>query len=162
MESKSGSPDPAPAAAVSRQGDGSGRPAIGLAGRDSLQRALIGFLLAAALFLVEAGFGEITLANNLTCIERLRGIRLPPASSEACVSEFELYLAESFSSGILGVLRAEPPRALAWIVMALLYGLAGAGFAQLQLRQAVIGFFIAHAVLVMILVAVNYLSQFIV
>jgi hypothetical protein len=131
-------------------------------GRDGLQRALIGFLLAGALFLVEAGYGEITLANNLTCIEGLRGIRLAPDPTEACVSELRLYLAESLSTGIVGIPRAEPPRAVAWTIMALFYGLAGAGFAQLKPPLAVIGFLVAHAALLMCLVAVNYISQFIV
>lgn len=156
---KAEAPDPA-RSGQPRQGTPA-RPAIGLTGRDSLQRALIGFLLGAALFLVEAGYGEITLANNQTCVERLRGVRLAPDPTEFCVSEFGLHLAESFSSGIVGIPRSEPPRAVAWTVMALFYGLAGAGFAQLRLPQAVIGFLVAHAALLMCLVAINYISQFI-
>jgi len=131
-------------------------------GRDSLQRALIGFLLAAALFLVEAGWGEISLAKNQSCIETLRGIRLAPDPHEVCGSEFELQLAESFSTGLVGVFRPEASNAVAWVVMGMLYGLAGAGFAQLKPRHAVAGYLVAHAVLVMGLVAANYLSQFIV
>ena len=131
-------------------------------GRDSLQRALIGFLLAAALFLVEAGWGEIFLATNQTCVATLRGIRLAPDPSEACGSEFQIHLAASLSTGLVGLFRPEAPSAVAWIVMGLLYGLAGAGFAQLKPRPAVAGYMVAHAVLVMGLVAANYLSQFIV
>jgi len=131
-------------------------------GRDSLQRALIGFLLAAALFLVEAGWGEIFLATNQSCVATLRGIRLAPDPSEACGSEFQLHLAASFSTGLVGLFRPEAPSAVAWIVMGLLYGLAGAGFAQLKPRHAVAGYLIAHSVLVMGMVAANYLSQFIV
>ena len=131
-------------------------------GRDSLQRALIGFLLAAALFLVGAGWGEISLANNQSCVATLRGIRLAPDPYEACASEFQLYLAESFSTGLVGVLQPEAPSAVGWIVMAGLYGLAGAGFAQLTPRHGVAGYLVAHAVLLMGLVAANYLSQFIV
>jgi hypothetical protein len=135
------------------------RPAIG---GDSLQRALIGFLLAAALALVEAGYGEIVLADNQACLQRLRGIRLAPPPTVACASEFTLNLAESLSGGVLGVLSEGAPRAVGWILSAALYGLAGAGFAQLKPRQAAIGFLIVHAALVMVFVAVNYLSQFIV
>jgi len=131
-------------------------------GRDSLQRALIGFLLAAALFLVEAGWGEIFLATNQSCVATLRGIRLAPDPFEACGSEFQLHLAASFSTGLIGLLEPEAPSAVAWIVMGMLYGLAGAGFAQLKPRNAVAGYLVAHAVLVMGLVAANYLSQFIV
>jgi len=131
-------------------------------GRDSLQRALIGFLLAAALFLVEAGWGEISLATNQSCVATLRGIRLPPDPSRACGSEFQLHLAASFSTGLVGLFRPDAPSAVAWIVMAMLYGLAGAGFAQLRPRHAIAGYLVAHAVLVMGLVAANYLSQFIV
>ena len=131
-------------------------------GRDSLQRALIGFLLAAALFLVEAGWGEIFLATNQSCVATLRGIRLAPDPSEACGSEFQIHLAASFSTGLVGLFRAEAPSAVAWIAMGMLYGLAGAGFAQLKPRQAVVGYLVSHAVLVMGLVAANYLSQFIV
>ena len=131
-------------------------------GRDSLQRALIGFLLAAALFLVEAGWGEITLATSQSCMATLRGIRLAPDPSEVCGSEIRLHLAASFSTGLVGVFRPEAPSAVAWIVMGMLYGLAGAGFAQLKPRHAVAGYLVAHAILVMGLVAANYLSQFIV
>jgi hypothetical protein len=131
-------------------------------GRDSLQRALIGFLLAAALFLVEAGWGEIFLSTNQSCVATLRGIRLAPDPSEACGSEFQLYLAASFSTGLVGLFRPEAPSGVAWIVMGMLYGLAGAGFAQLKPRHAVAGYLVAHLVLVMGLVAANYLSQFIV
>ena len=131
-------------------------------GRDSLQRALIGFLLAAALFLVEAGWGEIFLATNQTCVATLRGIRLAPDPSEVCGSEFQIHLAASFSTGLVGLFRPEPPSAVAWIAMGMLYGLAGAGFAQLKPRQAVVGYLVSHAVLTMGLVAANYLSQFIV
>ena len=131
-------------------------------GRESLQRALIGCLLAAALFLVEAGWGEISLGRNQTCVQTLRRLRVAPDPFEACASEFQLYLAESFSTGLVGVLQPEAPSAVAWIVMAMLYGLAGAGFAQLKPRPAVAGYMVAHAVLVMGLVAANYLSQFIV
>ena len=131
-------------------------------GRDSLQRALIGFLLAAALFLVEAGWGEIFLATNQTCVATLRGIRLAPDPSEVCGSEFQIHLAASFSTGLVGLFRPEAPSAVAWIAMGMLYGLAGAGFAQLKPRHAVVGYLIAHSVLVMGLVAANYLSQFIV
>ena len=131
-------------------------------GRDSLQRALIGFLLAAALFLVEAGWGEIFLATNQTCVATLRGIRLAPDPSEVCGSEFQIHLAASFSTGLVGLFRPEAPSAVAWIAMGMLYGLAGAGFAQLKPRQAVVGYLVSHAVLTMGLVAANYLSQFIV
>ena len=131
-------------------------------GRDSLQRALIGFLLAAALFLVEAGWGEIFLATNQTCVATLRGIRLAPDPSEVCGSEFQIHLAASFSTGLVGLFQPEAPSAVAWIAMGMLYGLAGAGFAQLKPRQAVVGYLVSHAVLTMGLVAANYLSQFIV
>jgi hypothetical protein len=135
---------------------------LGLVGRDSLQRALIGFLLAAALSLIEAGWGEIAQARHQTCLESLGGLRLAPDPREACGSEFQLYLAESASTGLVGLLRPEAPEALGWFVMAGLYGLAGAGLAQLRPRPAVLSFLIAHAVLLAILVAANYLSQFIV
>jgi len=138
------------------------RPAIGLAGQDSLRRALIGFLLAAALSLIEAGWGEIAQARHQTCLESLGELRLAPDPRELCGSEFQIYLAESVTTGLVGLLRPEVPEALAWFVMAGLYGLAGAGLAQLRPRQAVLGFLIAHAVLLAILVAANYLSQFIV
>jgi hypothetical protein len=131
-------------------------------GREMQQRALIGFLLATALFLVEAGWGEIFLATNQSCVATLRGIRLAPDPSEACGSEFQLHLAVSFSTGLIGLFRPEAPSAVAWIVMGMLYGLAGAGFAQLKPQHAVAGYLVAHAVLVMGLVAANYLSQFIV
>lgn len=131
-------------------------------GRDHLQRALIGFLLASALFLVEAGWGEISLARNETCVQELRGLRLAPDPRQVCASEFQLYLSESLSTGLVGVFRPEAPNGVAWLVMAVLYGLVGAAFAQLRLRQAVVGFLVLHVVLVMVQVGANYLSQFIV
>lgn len=123
---------------------------------------MIGFLLAAALFLVEAGWGEITLARSEACAQSLRGLRMAPDPREACASEFTLYLSESLSTGLVGVFAPEAPRAVAWLAMLLLYGLAGAGLAQLRLRPALIGYLVGHVVLVMLLVGANYLSQFIV
>ena len=127
-----------------------------------LQRALVGFLLAAALFFMEAGWAEISMAQNEECLEGLRALRMPPSATSVCASEFQLYLSQAASKGIVGVFRPDASNAVAWMVMALLYGALGAAFAQLSPRYAIPGFVATHLMLLMVLMATGYLAQFIV
>lgn len=129
---------------------------------DLRQRFLIGFLFAAAFFLAEAGTGEIMLARNATCIEDLSRFRLAPNPTEVCLSEFGLHLAEALSRGVVATLSPGTPALLIWPLMAIFNGLIGGGFAQLSLRNAVVGYLILHVVLLMVFMSVGYISQFIV
>jgi len=126
------------------------------------QRFLIGFLFAVAFFLIEAGAAEVLLARNEVCLESLSDFRLSPDPNEACMSEFEFFLARGLSRGAFGTLSPETSTFVAWPILAVFYGLVGGGFAQLPLRAAIGGFLIVHLILLMAFMAVDYMSQFII
>ncbi len=111
---------------------------------------------------MEAGLAEIWLARNAECLEELRAMRIPPPTATVCFSEFELYLSQAASRGIVGVFRPEASNAIAWLVMGLLYGTLGATIAQFSPRYAIPGYFGVHLILLMGFTATGYLAQFIV
>lgn len=126
---------------------------------DRVHRFLVGFLLAAALTLVEAGVAEILLARNAACVDSLVQFRLSPDPFAYCMSEFSYHLAGSASHAFA---KADAPALLVFPLLAAVYGLIGGGLAQLDLRRAVFGYLAAHILLLIVFTVVRYLSQFIV
>lgn len=126
---------------------------------DGFQRFLIGFLVAAALFFVEAGIAEILLASNSSCLEGLSQMRLSPNPAEYCMSELGSYLAGAVSHALF---HAGVSKLLVWPSLAVVYGLFGGAFAQLDLRRGVAGYLILHVLLLAAFTSITYLSQFIV
>lgn len=126
---------------------------------DRLHRFLVGFLIAAAFFFVEAGVAEIALARNAECVRSLARMRLAPNPGEACMSELERYLAGSVSRATFD---ADAPQLVVWTVLASGYGLIGGAFSQLRLRRAIAGYLILHVLLLAGFTSIGFLSQFIV
>lgn len=126
---------------------------------ERLRRFLVGFLLAAAFFLVEAGVAEIALARNAACVDSLARFRLAPNPEQYCMSELGRQVAASVSRAAFD---GETPQVLVWGLLAIGYGLLGGAFGQLSPRRALAGYLIVHLLLLIGFTSVGYLSQFIV
>lgn len=157
--------DPADGAAGDPADDAVGTPVDAAAREPAIRldservhRFLVGFLIAAAAFFVEAGVAEIALARNSECVRSLSGLRLAPNPDEACMSELGRYVAQSVSRAGFG---ADTPQALVWLLLAAGYGLLGGAFSQLRLQIAVAGYLIVHALLLAGFTSIAFLSQFI-
>ena len=129
---------------------------------NQLQLFAIGFLLAAAFFLVEAGAAEILLARRSDCIEQLSRLRLAPSPEQACMSEFQYFLARAVSRGVFASADPEPSGAIAWPLMAGLYGLMGGALARMRPTRGIGVYLGVHLALLMVLMSLDFLSQFIV
>ena len=123
---------------------------------------LIGFLFASAFFFIEAGSAEIMQARRDACVDGLASFRLAPDPNQACMSEFQFFLTKALSRGLFAAMDPEPPGMLAWPVMSALYGLLGGAVAQMRPPHAIGVFLGAHLMLLMVLMSVDFLSQFIV
>jgi len=122
----------------------------------------IGFLLAASFFLIEAGAAEVMLAGRADCIEQLGRMRLAPNPEQACMSEFQYFLVRAVSRGVFVSADPEPSGAIAWPLMAGLYGLIGGALARLKPARGVGVYLGVHLALLMVLMSLDFLSQFIV
>jgi hypothetical protein len=131
-------------------------------GRDSVRVFLVGFLLAAAFFLVEAGLAEIALARRAECVEQLSRLRLAPAVEQACMPEFEYFLARSLSRGFFAPAESATSGPAAWLLMASAYGLLGGVVARMKSWHGVGIYLGVHLALIMVLMSVDFLSRFIV
>ena len=129
---------------------------------DRVQLFLIGFLVAIAFFLVEAGIAEVLLSRNESCMEALSSFRLSPDPNQVCMSEFGFHLVRALSMGPASTFSPEASNLLIWSLLAVVYGLVGGGFAQLSPRNAIVGYAILHLILLMIFTSTGYISQFIV
>ncbi len=122
---------------------------------------IVGALLAAALFLIEAGIAEILIAMDQECRLSIASIRLGPDPYDACASEWQWYLMRAMSRGIPWVLNLESAPLVGWVVMGLVYSLLGGTVAQLFRKQGIIVFLIAQTGLVAALMGLGYFRQFI-
>lgn len=129
---------------------------------DSVRLFGIGFLLAASFFLIEAGAAEVMLARRSDCVEQLGRMRLAPNPEQACMSEFQYFLARAVSRGVFVPADPEPPGAVVWPLMAGMYGLIGGALARLEPTRGVGVYFGIHLALLMVLMSLDFLSQFIV
>ena len=130
--------------------------------REPLRVFAIGFLLAAAFFLIEAGTAEIVLARRSDCVEQLGRMRLPPNPEQACMSEFQFFLTRAVSRGVFAPADPEPSGAVAWPLMAGLYGLMGGALARMKPTRGIGVYLGVHLALLMVLMSLDFLSQFIV
>ena len=130
--------------------------------RDPLGVFVIGFLLAASFFLIEAGAAEVMLAQRADCVEKLGRLRLAPSPEQACMSEFQYFLARAVSRGVFAAADPQPSGAIAWPLMAGLYGLIGGALARLKPTRGVGVYLGVHLAMLMVLMSLDFLSQFIV
>ena len=102
------------------------------------------------------------LARNEVCLENLSEFRLAPNPNEACMSEFGIFLARGLSRGAIGIVSPSSSPFVGWLVMAVVFGLIGGAFAQLSPRLAIVGFLAVFLLLLMVFMAIDYMSQFII
>jgi hypothetical protein len=146
-----------------RTGDPVGKVVSGVSiASEPLRVFAIGFLLAAAFFLVEAGAAEIVLARRSDCVEQLGRMRLAPNPEQACMSEFQFFLARAVSRGVFVSADPEPSGAIAWPLMAGLYGLMGGALARMKPTRGIGVYLGVHLALLMVLMSLDFLSRFIV
>lgn len=127
-----------------------------------VERFVVGALLAAALFSLEAGLGQIALSRDAECREaelRLR-LRLPGTPSR-CLPELGLAATRSLGYGPGGALLPDQPPFLAWAMGAGVYAILGAVCAQLTLGWAVGTFLTVHAFLLGAQAFFSYISIYV-
>ena len=150
-------------AAETRKGEPAAETGNGVSiASEPLRIFAIGFLLAAAFFLIEAGAAEIVLARRSDCVEQLGRMRLAPNPEQACMSEFQFFLARAVSRGVFVSADPEPSGAIAWPLMAGLYGLMGGALARMKPTRGIGVYLGVHMAVLMVLMSLDFLSQFIV
>lgn len=124
------------------------------------ERVIVGALLGAALFAVEAGLGQIALGRDAACRQAEAAQRLP-APETNCLPETGSALARSLTYGPGG--RVFPTAApwVAWIASAGLYALLGGVCAQLTLGWAVGTFLGVHLMLVGAVAFFTYIAKYV-
>ncbi len=125
-------------------------------------RLAVAMLLAAAIFLIEAGVSEIMLANDATCREGLAYQRLAPPPEDACLPEWQGYMLRAVSRGVVGLLLPNAPAILATLTMAAIYVLLGGACSQLTMRWGVAVFAASQFALTALLAGLMYVAQYIV
>jgi hypothetical protein len=127
-----------------------------------LMRFLMGFMLVLGLFLFELGISQIALAGEARCRENLESGRLLSTASEKCMSEGIYYFLQALSRGPFATAHSEVPNALAWILTGGVYGVIG-GFLTLLAQKWAVGIFLGiHALALVILTFIAYISNYIV
>jgi len=122
---------------------------------------LIGALLAAAVFLIEAGVAEILIAMDQECRASIASIRLAPDPFDVCASEWQWYLMRAMSRGIAWVINLDSAPIIGWLTMGLVYALIGGSVAQMFRGRGFVVFLIAQVGLVAALMGLGYFRQFI-
>lgn len=115
-----------------------------------LNRALVGAMLAAALFFVEAGVGLVVLGNDAVCREQADRLRFRFVTDDACLSDMESQFFETLLRGPLFSADDEVPLLLALGFTALIYGLLGAIAAQFSLKWGLLSFILMHFLLLIV------------
>ena len=123
---------------------------------------LVGALLAAAFFLVEAGVAEIYLARNDQCQAMIDNLRIGFGSQDVCMPDWVVFMLGAVSRGFVGLLWPKAPSIFAWLSMAGFYAGLGGGCGQISPRWGILVYLAGHIMLVAILAGLGYLSQFIV
>lgn len=122
---------------------------------------VLGALLAAALFLIEAGIAEILIAMDQDCRASISTVRLAPDPFQVCASEWQWYLVRALSRGIVWIFNQDSAPFIGWITMGLIYSLVGGMSAQAFKGRGVVAFLIAQVGIVAALMGLGYFRQFI-
>ena len=125
------------------------------------QRFLVGALLAAAFFLIEAGVAEIYLARDAQCQAMIDSLRIGFSSQDVCTPKWVVFMLGALSRGIVGLLWPKAPSIFAWLSMGGFYAVLGGGCGQMSPRWGMLIYLAGHIMLVALLAGLGYLSQFI-
>jgi hypothetical protein len=127
----------------------------------SMMRFLMGFLLALGLFLLELGISQVVLSNDARCREAIQSGRLVLDPNEECLPEGMYYFMIALSKGPFASAHSKVSAPVAWIVTGGMYGVLGGILAMVSKRLAVGIFLGIHALGLIILTIVAYLSNYI-
>jgi hypothetical protein len=125
------------------------------------RRALLGALIAASFFLIEAGVIEILLGLDQDCRRTVASLRLAPDPFSACMPEWEWMFMHSASRGFLWLFSPSSPALLASIIMGLVYSIIGAFSATTFKSKGILVFLAVHTFLVTTIAGLSYLGRFI-
>jgi hypothetical protein len=125
------------------------------------RRALLGALVAASFFLIEAGLIEISLGFDQECRRQIGSLRLAPDPFSACMPEWQWLFMHSASRGFLWLFNPGTPVLLAGVGMGVFYSLVGAVSALGFKGRAVIVYLGVHLFLVAGIAGLSYLSRYI-
>jgi hypothetical protein len=128
----------------------------------NIMQFLIGVLLALALFLVELGLSQIFLTNDARCRDVAQSGRIAADPDKECLSEAAYYLLVAVSRGPFASIHSKVPAGVAWIVTGMIYGSLGGILATLARRMAIGIYLGIHAVGLVVLSLVAYISNYIV
>ena len=122
---------------------------------------VLGALLAAAFFLIEAGIAEILIAMDQECRASIASVRLAPDPFQVCATEWQWYLVRALSRGVVWVINQDSTPFIGWITMGLIYSFVGGASAQTFRGRGVVGFLIVQIGMVAALMGLGYFRQFI-
>jgi hypothetical protein len=125
-----------------------------------MERLVVGALLGAALFLLEAGIGQVALGRDSVCRESAAALRLGSIDS-MCLPELGLAATRSLGYGPGGRLFPEAPPAVAWVFSAALYAVLGSVCALLTPGRAIVTFLSINAVLIGVVAFFTYIARYI-
>jgi hypothetical protein len=127
----------------------------------NVMQFLLGFLLALAVFLVELGVSQIILNNDKHCREVVQSGRLFSNPDDECLTEGIYYFMLALSRGPFASAHSNVPSIMAWMITGLMYGILGGFLATFTRKLAVGIFFGIHAMGLVILTLLAYLSNYI-
>ncbi len=125
------------------------------------RRALIGALLAASFFLIEAGVIEIILGMDQECRRAVGSLRLAPDPFSVCMPEWQWMFLHAASRGILWLFDASIPAILAGLGMGVLYAIVGAISAAVFRIRGFLVYLGIHIFLVAAVAGLSYLGRYI-
>ena len=127
----------------------------------ALMRFLVGFLLALALFLIELGVSQIMLNGDARCRQVVQSGRLLTNQDEECLSEGIYYFLVALSRGPFASAHSKVQPFIAWSLTGIMYGILG-GILAIFKRKFAVGIFLGiHALALITLTFIAYLSNYI-
>lgn len=124
-------------------------------------RFSMGFLIAIGLILVEIGIAEIYLEKDIRCREALPTGRIILDPFTECTSEVGIYFLRALSRGPFSGEGSQVPEMLAWLILAVSYGLIAGFLAQFPRRTALVAFGVLHLLALVSFTMIAFASTFI-
>jgi hypothetical protein len=125
------------------------------------RRALLGALIAASFFLIEAGVIEIILGLDQECRRTVGSLRLAPDPFTACMPEWQWLFLHSASRGFLWLFNQTAPALIAGLSMGVIYSIVGAVSASVFKGRGIFVYLAVHLVIVGGVAGLSYLSRYI-
>ena len=125
------------------------------------RRALVGALLAASIFLMEAGIIEIMLGLDLECRRSIGSLRLAPNPFITCMPEWQWLFMHAASRGFVWLFSQSSPALLAGLIMGGVYASIGAICASIFRWRGVVVYLMIHLAIVAGVAGLSYLGRYI-